>query len=806
MHVRAEELIKNGNVRVLVNTKIPDEAIAVLGKGLGYVPTPNHDFNELRLDARRVVNGLSRRQAIVEEISKDPSQAETTDNGENKPLLPAKLRQPTYFLSRYDNPDPEVTAAINHINANINADSFQKGTVQSHNLSQAEKRGLSWLRRKVDAEELAICKADKGGAILLVQPNFLSEKVRQKVTDPELYEVLADDVRPSLYNKMIDLWKYGIDSNFVSPEEAKKVVGITYEGNKSTASRFKYGRTYFVPSLKIHKLSPEDLKPGVDIPVRLISCLQEGVSKRSDVYVAQKYLKDLEKDYCKDLVKDTTETLVWLEKFNDKSYTDKRSYTPFTVDFQALYDSLSHSLVVKALREALNLHRDDWPTKLKDWIIDLVLLSIEASVGEFMGKFYRQRKGLPTGGSLIVEIANITVYYVLQKSVYSDKSMMKNIVAVKRFIDDGVGIHQMTKRLFDRWKAEVSVRVNKFGLTIKEQDWNVPSEKSEPVNFLDISFWFDKTQSLQTDLYRKPTDARHYLCYTSCHPNYTFSGVVYSQGIRLRRIINNNERLAIRLEELKADFRKCHYPEKLIDNLFCNVKKMERILTKQPEKVTSEDVSVKVVTTHGRDKKLIKTLEHIEKHSESISFSYIKKTAPSLNNILVKSKYASLGQPKGRTLPCGRPNCMTCKMVSRADKITGPNGKIIRTVAAKCTTRCVVYHASCHFCSKNYVGKTIQPLSGRVNGHRGKFYECLRYSGDRQDLTEDDDHALGLHLYFQHGQRDTKGFNGSFSFTVLELCNPQNLDLKEHLWIQRLKTVKPYGLNSHDPFGFPFIL
>ena len=281
---------------------------------------------------------------------------------------------------------------------------------------------------------------------------------------------------------------------------------------------------------------------------------------------------------------------------------------------------------------------------------------------------------------------------------------------------------------------------------------------------------------------------------------------VYSQGVRLRRIINNNERLAIRLEELKADFRKCHYPKKLIDNMFCKVSKTERKLMKQQAEVTSDVACVRVVRTHGRDQKLVKTLEHIEKHSEFISFSYTKKTAPSLNNILVKSKYASLGQHKGRTLPCQRPKCMTCEMVSRADEITGPNGKTIKTVAATCTARCVIYHASCRLCAKKYVGKTIQPLSGRVNDHRGKFYECLRYKGDRRDLIDDDDHTLGLHLFFQHGKRDTRGFNGSFCFTVLELCNPQNLDVKEHLWIQRLETIKPYGLNSHDPFGFPFIL
>ena len=107
--------------------------------------------------------------------------------------------------------------------------------------------------------------------------------------------------------------------------------------------------------------------------------------------------------------------------------------------------------------------------------------------------------------------------------------------------------------------------------------------------------------------------------------------------------------------------------------------------------------------------------------------------------------------------------------------------------------------------NKVYVGKSTQRLNNRISGHRSKFYECLSYNGDRNDL-DDDDHLLGLHLYFQHGYRDKSGFNDSYIFTVLENCGPRELDAKEHLWIQRLKAIKPFGLSSHDPFGIPLIL
>ena len=763
------------------------------------------NINELRLDARRVVNKLSQKRPTTGS-DEEAIPSEKEENEEERFQIPAKLRQSNYFLSSISSTDPEINAAINHINANVNSDHFRKPSKKSGNLSRAEKRGLSWLQKKIEENEVAVCQADKGGAILIVDPDFLVKKVKEKVTDTTSYEELPTDIRPELHNQLIGIWKHAVQNNLVSKDVAKDIVGITFEGNKSSSSRFKYGRTYYVPSLKIHKLKPEELLPGRDIPVRLITCLQEGVTKRSDVYLAQFWLKDLERDFCSDLVKDTTESLSWLEELDRYPASEKNRFTPFTFDFEALYDSLNPRLVLKALREAMDTCRSHWSAAFKDWIIDLVQLSIDASIGEFMGRFFRQLSGLPTGGSLIVEIANISVCYVLKKVLYQDKNMMKGIVSMKRYIDDGIGVHILTRRWFNTWKNKVSAKVSEFGLKIKESDWDTPDDKFGSVNFLDIRFWFDRDRKLQTDLYQKPTDARNYLDFRSCHPSYTFSGVVYSQGIRLRRIINDQERLSERLSEMKADLVKCNYPKKMIDKIFDKVKAMERTLKKKPKKVDADDDSILVVTTYGRDEKLIKTLKAIEKKSENIQFRYAKKTGTSLRNSLVKSKKASLGDPYGKTMPCRKRNCKTCSMVSKKDFVTDPNGKKIYTAVGQCNTRCLIYHASCGYCVKCYTGKTTQPLNGRVSGHRGKFYDCLQYNGDRLDLDVDDDHALGLHLYLQHGVRNPTGFNESYSFTVLERCNPRNIDLKEHLWIQRLKTVKPYGLNSHDPFGFPTTL
>ena len=594
MKKTAEKMIADGDVRVLINVEVPPEAIVILGKGLGFVPTPNPDSIEARLDARRVTNKITyhaNRCSQIEESQDDATQLNTSlddtveeEASEDHFTLPRSLNQASYFQAHLKSTDPEYVSALQYINTQTNGITNNSKKKRIKNLSLLEEKGLNWLKNEAAKNNLCVCKADKGGAILLVPPSVLTQKIEEKVMNTDLYEKLENDPRRKISDDLFDKWKNGVSNGFVSSVEAKKVVGLTENGNKSTASRFKYGRTYFNPSLKIHKMKTEDLKPGCNIPARIITCLQESVTKRSDVFLAEKWLKDLELDFCGDLLRDTTDTLIWLEKLNGNAKKSKRHFNPFSFDFESLYDSLTRDLLFEALQDAMDNCRLSWSAQFKAWLKELVKLSVESSFGEYRGSFYKPKEGCPTGGSLSVQIANISVFYVLKKVLYEDKDLMKDIVDVKRFIDDGVGLHCMTSRNFAKWKNIVSDRVGNYGLKIKQSDWSEPENKHGMINFLDIKFSFDKNKSLQTDLYRKPTDARSYLNFNSCHPPYTFSGVVFSQATRLRRIINNDDRLNIQLQNLKEDFLKCDYPSGMLDNIIKKVKILPRTLEKKRKK------------------------------------------------------------------------------------------------------------------------------------------------------------------------------------------------------------------------------
>ena len=642
-------------------------------------------------------------------------------------------------------------------------------------------------------DKIAVVKADKGGALLIVDPNLLD--------DSNLYNLLESDPTNSLSDELFSLWLFGKKPGFISDYDAQKVMGITDLNNKSTSSHFKPGTSYFYPMLKIHKLSRDELKPGVKPPARLVTALHEGISKRSDVFVAERFLKELEQEYCEDLQKDTNSVLSWLDTVNTNySFNEKRNMKAFTFDFKSLYDNLKPALVKKAIEHAMQTCRPNWSRDKKKWVLKLVDISLRASVGKYKDQWYIQKNGVPTGGSLCVQLANIAVYYIMNLTVYSKPNMMQNIKQLKRYIDDGAGFYTGSTRSFLSWMNLVNAALQPYGLLIDE---SIIKDVGEFVPFLDILFCFDINGDLQTDLYVKPTDARSYLNFGSAHPNHTFSGIVYSQCLRLRRIINDNNRLKIRINELCSDFLKSGYPKNMLKNISTKILGLQRVIIPNRKVQSSEpNKAILVVSSHGTDEKLVNSLKSHEedilktnsfKDKRKPLFRFVKKTGPNLGSMLSVVKFLALGKKSGKTIPClSHGNCKCCSLIIN-DDINALNGIPLRTAPGNCKTNNIIYLVSCKMCSKSYIGRTTQPLGTRMNGHRKCYYKVLR--SDNID-TNLDDFSLGLHLLHDHGLEDPKCFNDTYETTILEVCSPSLLERKEHCFIHKFNTLFPHGLNK----------
>ena len=616
----------------------------------------------------------------------------------------------------------------------------------------------------------------------------------------------------------------------VSDNPRKDGLGLT--NRPSTLPHYKPGISYFTPSLKIHKLNKEQLIPGAEPPIRLITALQDGVTKRSDVYLVENILKQLEKDFCADLLTDTTDALKWLEGVNTEfEEYDKSKFKAFTFDFKSLYDSLSPDLVIEALRTAMKECRPDWSQEYTEWLITLVNMDLRSSIGVFDGAWYRQKNGVPTGGSLCVQLANIIVYYVMRKVIYSNESLMKNIASVKRYIDDGAGLSSGDKVTFKDWINTVNSNLHSYGLNIDEHAITDPGSF---VPFLDIQFCFSTSGILETDLYIKETDSRAYLNFGSSHPKHTFSGIVYSQCLRLRRITNDNDRLKLRLEELKEAFFNADYPKNMVNNIANKVQSLARSLERKPEIETtnSDPKQVRLVSSFGSDADIVKSVSMFERTlSRTRSFSsedvylrntptsilsptvtqtkpdrkiveYVKKTGPSLRNRLIKTRHLAVGRRFGQTSPCNSKNRKCCEMLMDCHQFS-INGQLVNVALGSCASYNIIYLIMCTFpnCKKCYTGRSVRVLRVRMSEHRRAFYQIL--DGKAVD-PENDDFSPGLHLK-EHNCNDKGDFNKFFRVCLLEICSPKILAIREHLYIQKYKTLRPNGINTSNPFGIPIL-
>ena len=239
--------------------------------------------------------------------------------------------------------------------------------------------------------------------------------------------------------------------------------------------------------------------------------------------------------------------------------------------------------------------------------------------------------------------------------------------------------------------------------------------------FLDIQFKFENGK-LTTDIYRKPTDANRFLEYSSCHPNYTFPSIVYSQALRYRRIINDDVLFETRLTELRQFFINSTYPCHVVDTALDKVNTLPRQLGYRERNVDDGKFCPATwITTYGDgfheakakaeevNKSL--TLSPTWRHTKSRQVvKVVPRRASNLKDLLFKRKPLALGTGQTCTLPCTDPSvikrgakCQCCSLVSKTDKINS-NNVVVKTAGGNCKSSNIIYGASSR---ASFVTKTM---------------------------------------------------------------------------------------------------
>ena len=80
------------------------------------------------------------------------------------------------------------------------------------------------------------------------------------------------------------------------------------------------------------------------------------------------------------------------------------------------------------------------------------------------------------------------------------------------------------------------------------------------------------------------------------------------------------------------------------------------------------------------------------------------KRDKNIGNFLVGSSFQTNDQPE--TFKCARSWCKTCPYIHKEEKMSGPKRSIKITNHFTCTSANVIYHMTCTYCKKLYIGET----------------------------------------------------------------------------------------------------
>ena len=243
---------------------------------------------------------------------------------------------------------------------------------------------------------------------------------------------------------------------------------------------------------------------------------------------ASPFLTTISRNFCNsEFILDTGHLLRNLHEINNNGTLRNENINLFTLDVESLYPSINPTLALEAINYALQL--DTTTDKdTKDAIRIFVKLSFENAYITFDDKVYKSKVGIPTGGSLSRQIADIFLHWLLFVKINPRITDVPAIKLWERFIDDCIGIWRGSRRSFDMFVKTLNQETMKFGIKFPIKE----SHFGEEVNFLDLTVYLEDDNSIQHRGYTKPTDSKRYLNPSSFHPRFVFDSIPFSQLLR----------------------------------------------------------------------------------------------------------------------------------------------------------------------------------------------------------------------------------------------------------------------------------
>ena len=492
------------------------------------------------------------------------------------------------------------------------------------------------------------------------------------------------------------------------------------------------------------------------------------------------YLTTISREYCKsEFILDTGDLISHFENLNETGNLQNENINLFTLDVKALYPSIRPELALQAIRDVLAV---DKTTKkdTKSAIAQFIELSFENSYVTYRDECYKSKIGIPTGGSLSRQIADIFLHWILFSKMNPTLDTISAIRFWERFIDDCIGIWRGTRRSFLNFVNQLNAETKKFGIEFPINE----IQFGKSVNFLDINPHLDENNIIHYNGFSKPTDSKRYLNPSSFHPQSVFKVIPFSQFLRTLRNNSKRESAMRELEISAKQFENSGYRKDDLDKL-----KQDAINKANEPPIDRDDVETIVFPLHYFDgvkqlKEVIRSLStEFQTLIGDVRIMLAMKKRNSIGNTIVKNKQLSF--PVTATgQRCNSGGCLQCPAVINQKEIIVNKIPVTIPKSLNCKSKNIVYLWICKLCSgpEAYFGRTTQESHNRTSGHRQCFCE------EKWDKS-----ALSMHAKEVHGQQFSMN---NFSVAVIKKVSPQNLRREEFRYIEKYKT-KQLGLNRY---------
>jgi hypothetical protein len=724
----------------LSDRSLSDHEEKLLSYGLKFVPT-RRGVNIARLlsDLGEWERRMRLREYFYKEDEEgsDATVKKQPKTGGNKHWTPLSGR------------DPNLDLYISTVKEDI-LSGLKKG--YTRNITAEEDHALETLLKD---ESIVIRPMDKGSGVVVLNTSDYISKIEKDLQENQTYKPLEKDVTKQISTKVRTLLKNMKNTGAITEDMRRQMMPKNPGPGKVKGNP------------KVHKHN---------IPIRtIVSSIghaTEGIAEAAENEL-RKHVESLPSH-----IQDTTD---FINQIGQIPQPLPEKTLMFCMDVKGLYPSIPNKEGMEACEEALRSRKE--PLIPTEDVVNMIQTTLSNNNFQFNQKQYKQIEGTAIGSKL--GMAYSSTYMGKWEDHLLQRSPEKPL-AYNRFVDDIWGLWTHGEEKLHQFQSVAnSIHPNiQVDLRYSEQE----------IEFLDT---WTRIQSgyISTAVYTKPTDNHMYLHANSDHPKATKRSVAYGLAIRAKRISTHDEDYQNQRKQIKDQLcRRGHSPNEVEKQL----KKVDKIdrkqLLKYRTKEKTNDRVPLVVTYHKalpRIGQIASSRLKILHRSERLKKAFPKppivafKRDTNLEDILVHVKHKNIfSQAQNGTTKCDK-KCAVCKYAVESDQVPSTKGLMHKVKCqATCSTPNVVYAIQCDKCKKvMYVGETGRTLYERMQNH----LSTIRTKKVEEPVAE------------HFCQKDHK--ISDFRFLALQNTPADDTTyrrVQENIWIKKLGTFKPDGLNSKD--------